>query len=84
MDTPSPRKKKLLYDFYFFIFCMYIRNDVNRWTPLSEKSRSATESATERHQRAWPTHPFNVKYCMLSSHVVMCHMHVLFLCVFVI
>jgi len=37
MDTPSPREKKLIYDFLFlFIFCMYIRNDVNRWTPLSK------------------------------------------------
>jgi len=27
---------------FLFIFCMYIRNDVNRWTPLFEKSKSAT------------------------------------------
>ena len=39
----GPRKKKLLYDFFIFIyFFMYIRNDVNRWTPLSKKPRSAT------------------------------------------
>ena len=42
MDTLAQGKKKLLYNFLFlFIFCIYIKDDVNRWTPLSEKSRSA-------------------------------------------
>ena len=43
-DVPSPREKNYYIIYLFlFIFCMYIRNDVNRWTPISEKSRSATE-----------------------------------------
>jgi len=32
-------KKKLLYD--FFVFDMYIKNDINRWTTLTVKFRSA-------------------------------------------